>query len=212
MVVAVMILGAVAEAAGWWLVTGRGRSVWAIMPVVLGVLGLASLVVGDIVLSATERVSVSAGVGVAAGAALFLATRAFVALVRGWSVFRSHAAALYARGGSLPLAVQLLLGAGVAVVGEELLWRGLFQTRLASAAGRTGGAVLTWVAFIGANLPSLNLAAVAAAIVGGAAWVALAWWSGGVLASLCCHAVWTGLMTAFPPVMPARAGTGEAAS
>jgi membrane protease YdiL (CAAX protease family) len=35
-------------------------------------------------------------------------------------------------------------------------------------------------------------------VVGGAVWVGLAWWTGGVLASLACHIVWTGMMVAFP--------------
>ena len=59
-------------------------------------------------------------------------------------------------------------------------------------------AVLAWVAFVLANLPSANLAIAAGAVVGGAVWVALAWWTGGVLASLACHIVWTGMMVAFP--------------
>jgi hypothetical protein len=50
------------------------------------------------------------------------------------------------------------------------------------------------------NLPSRNLAIAAGAIVGGAAWGALAWWSAGVLASIVCHATWTALMLARPPV------------
>ena len=39
----------------------------------------------------------------------------------------------------------------------------------------------------------------AGAIVGGALWGGLAWWSGGVLASLGSHILWTGLMLLLPP-------------
>jgi hypothetical protein len=57
-----------------------------------------------------------------------------------------------------------------------------------------------WAAFVVANLPSRNLAIVAGSMVGGAAWVGLAVWSGGVVAGLSCHVVWTVLMLARPPL------------
>jgi membrane protease YdiL (CAAX protease family) len=50
-----------------------------------------------------------------------------------------------------------------------------------------------------ANVPSRSLPIVAGALVGGAVWGALAWWSGGVLAPLASHILWTGLMLARPP-------------
>src|SRR5439155_510402 len=40
---------------------------------------------------------------------------------------------------------------------------------------------------------------VALGLGGGGAWGLLALWTGGVLASLLCHAVWTGLMVGLPP-------------
>jgi membrane protease YdiL (CAAX protease family) len=49
------------------------------------------------------------------------------------------------------------------------------------------------------NVASQNLPIVAGGIVAGAAWGGLALWTHGVLASLLCHSVWTGLMLAFPP-------------
>jgi membrane protease YdiL (CAAX protease family) len=86
-----------------------------------------------------------------------------------------------------------------------LFWRGLFQGELAPALDdRTAlAAAIAWVAFVLANLPSANLAIAAGAVVGGAVWVALAWWTGGVLASLACHIVWIGLMIALPVLHPA---------
>jgi membrane protease YdiL (CAAX protease family) len=48
-------------------------------------------------------------------------------------------------------------------------------------------------------VPSRSLPIVAGALVGGALWGALAWWSGGVLAPLASHILWTGLMLARPP-------------
>jgi hypothetical protein len=40
----------------------------------------------------------------------------------------------------------------------------------------------------------------AGAVVGGALWTALAAWTGGVVAPLTSHLVWTGLMIAWPPL------------
>ncbi len=53
--------------------------------------------------------------------------------------------------------------------------------------------------YVGVNVASRSLPIVAAAIVGGAVWAGLAWWTGGVLASLASHILWTGLMLALPP-------------
>jgi len=154
----------------------------------------------------------AAAVGVASGVAFFLATRAFVAIVRGpWPSFERHASSLYGARGEIPLWVAILLGGVVVVTGEELFWRGFVQAHLADSQGDLAGACWTFAAFVGVNVASGNLAIIAAAIVGGALWTALAFWSGGVLASLLCHGVWTILMTAFPASAAGRAPTiGEA--
>jgi membrane protease YdiL (CAAX protease family) len=117
---------------------------------------------------------------------------------------------MYRKQGGLSLGVALVLSIALSVPGEELFWRGLFQGELASAldGGTLLAAVIAWLAFVLANLPSANLAIAAGAVVGGAVWVALAWWTGGVLASLACHIVWTGMMIAFPVLRgPAEAST-----
>ncbi|MEX2422221.1 MAG: CPBP family glutamic-type intramembrane protease, partial [Actinomycetota bacterium] len=147
--------------------------------------------------------------GLAAGALLYAATRIAVPVLSRWQRFRRHVLAMYGRQGTLSLTAALLLSLALSVPGEELFWRGLFQGELASALdGRTAlAAVLTWTLFVLVNLPSGNLAAVAAAVVGGAVWVGLAWWTGGVLAALSCHVVWTGLMISLPVVaVPSRTG------
>jgi membrane protease YdiL (CAAX protease family) len=56
--------------------------------------------------------------------------------------------------------------------------------------------------YVVANLPSRLLPIIAAAVVGGALWTALAWWTGGVLAPIASHMLWTGLMLGFPPGPP----------
>ena len=62
------------------------------------------------------------------------------------------------------------------------------------------------------NAASGFLALVAGAVVGGAVWGALAWWTHGVLAPLLCHGVWTGLMLVRPPVRPGTRRSSRAAS
>jgi membrane protease YdiL (CAAX protease family) len=98
--------------------------------------------------------------------------------------------------------VALALSIAVSVPGEELFWREFVQLELVEALdGATlFAAALAWVAFVVANLFSRNLAIAAGAVVGGAVWCGLCWWTGGVAASLACHVVWTALMLAFPVV------------
>jgi membrane protease YdiL (CAAX protease family) len=64
------------------------------------------------------------------------------------------------------------------------------------------------VVYVVANVPSRSLPIVAGAIVGGALWGALAWWSGGVLAPLASHILWTGAMLALPPRVGRTEGDG----
>jgi membrane protease YdiL (CAAX protease family) len=198
-------VGAAVEVLAWRLVaTGRG-SIWTVMAGAMTVLGAIALAEGVV---ATSEVSAAgaAAVGVGSGIALFAATRAFVAIVRGpWPSFERHASSLYGARHGLPVWAAILLAGVVIVSGEELFWRGFVQAHLADAQGDLEGACWTLAAFIGVNVASGNLAIIAASVVGGALWTALAFWSGGVLASLLCHGVWTILMTAFPASAPGLA-------
>ncbi len=201
MVVAVIVLGAAAEAGAWAFLTRARKSVWVVMSSTLAAMGVAALVARAPALSARVAPLTALAAGLGTGASLYVATRVFVALVsRPWPAFRRHSLETYARQGSLPLAVAVLLAVAVNAAAEELFWRGLVQARLSHDVGMTGGGVLAWFAFVGVNLPSANLAIVAGAVVGGAAWTALAWWTHGVLASFACHGLWTSLMLAFPVV------------
>ncbi|MDP9340870.1 MAG: CPBP family intramembrane metalloprotease [Actinomycetota bacterium] len=211
MITAIVVIGGVAEAAAWWLVWRRRVSVWVAPGPVLAAAGLAAVATGKVSLcpAVSGAVAVSAGVG--AGVALFGATRVFVwAVERAWPAFRRHAEAIYdQRGGlSVPAAVGAAL---VVVAGEELFWRGLVQGRLSQAVGRTGGALAAWGAYFAANAPSGSLPILAAAVVGGAVWGVLAFWTRGILAPLLCHAVWTSFMIAFPPDGSGPAGPDDAA-
>ena len=200
MVVAVMIGGALVEVAAWWAVSRGEVSVWVAMGVALPAMGIAAVTVRAPSLSATVSAEVAVATGVAAGVALYLATRLFVAAIR-WRTFQRHSVQLYARQAGLPLVGAIVLAAVVTAPGEELFWRGMFQAELSVALdSSTVGAAIAWAAYVGANLSSRNLAIIAGALVGGAVWSALAWWTGGTLASIVSHALWTALMLGFPVV------------
>jgi membrane protease YdiL (CAAX protease family) len=200
MIPLLMAAGLLVEGLAWWVVARRGASVWATMTPVLVGLGIVALLAGEPTLA--DDPGPAALVGLAAGVVLYVATVAFVTIVaRRWTAFRRQSVRIYGRQAPLPLGTALLLSLVLMVPGEELFWRGLFLPELRSALdGSVLGGVLAWVAFVAANVPSLNLAIVAGAAVGGAVWVMLAAWSGGVLAGLLCHACWTGLMLVLPPV------------
>ena len=195
-----MVVGLLAEMGAWGLVA-RGRNIWTTMPPVLGVMGLAALILGPPAWSADVSAEASVMLGLAAGLALYVATREAILVIGRWQPFRRHSLQMYRKQGGLSLAAAVLLSIATSVPGEELFWRGLFQGELTESLDGSGLApVVAWMAFVLANLPSANLAIAAGAVVGGAVWVALAWWSGGILAPLACHVVWSGLMIAAPVV------------
>lgn len=210
MVRAVIVIGPLAEAVAWWLVAVRRWNVWGTVIPVTAAIGIAALAIDAPPLAVGTSMGTAAAVGLAAGVVLYLATRAFVSAVRPWAVFRDHAVRIYEGRETLPLALAMLLAMGAAALGEELFWRGLFQEHVVLGAHSPAlSALVTWGAFVVANVPSANLAVVAGALVGGAAWGLLTLWTKGVLASLLCHGVWTGLMLASPVV---SAGTRSTAA
>lgn len=205
-----MVVGLAMEAVAWRMVASRRRNVWIVMTPALVVMGLAALAIGPPAWSPLVDPVTAVGVGLLAGAALYVATRGFAAMVRRWSAFQRQSSSMYLRREPLSVAGALLLSVGLLVPGEELFWRGLFQVELVEALGDRAAlaAVLSWGAFVAANLPSANLAIVAGASVGGAVWTALGWWTGGALAPLASHAVWTALMLSVP-VVPVRKGVAS---
>jgi membrane protease YdiL (CAAX protease family) len=201
MVAVVMIAGALVEFAAWWAVSRRGISIWVAMGITLPALGVSAIAFGEPSLSPGVNGATAAAAGAAAGLVLYLATRGFVAAVRRWRTFQRHSVELYARRAGLSLVAAIVLAAAVMAPGEELFWRGFFQAKLSVVLdGRAAGAAIAWAAFVAVNLPSRNMAIIAGAVVGGAVWSGLSWWTGGVLASIVCHALWTALMLGFPVV------------
>jgi membrane protease YdiL (CAAX protease family) len=184
----------------WGLVRGARASVWATMATCLGALGILSLLTGEVRAGERPPVPVAVLLGLGAGVALYLATAVFLSLMRGWSMLGRHTAELYARRGGRSVAAAVVLAAGISAGGEELLWRGVFQGVAAGALGTVAGAVVAWAIYLVANAVSGSVPVVLAAVVGGGVWTALAVWTGGVAAGLACHAVWTALMVALPPL------------
>ncbi|GIU98534.1 MAG: hypothetical protein KatS3mg014_0150 [Actinomycetota bacterium] len=211
MVAALLVLGTVAVAAAWGRAVRRGASVWRTLAPLLVALGALALATGRVRGAAGVEEGWAIGVGLVGGLGSYAATRVILGLVGPrWPALAAHARAAYARGAALPRWVAVVVSAALVAPGEELFFRGLLLPELERALGRgVGAATLAWVVAVVANAPSGNVAIVAAAAVGGALWVALAVWSGGVLTPIVCHALWTGLMLAAPPPVP-EAGAGGA--
>jgi membrane protease YdiL (CAAX protease family) len=198
--VALAVVGSIAVAVAWNLVLRGRASVWATMAACLGALGALSLFTGEVHVGEAVPLATMVALGLGAGVTLYLATAAFLSMTRGWRLLARHTTALYRRRGGLSLGAAVLLAAGVSAAGEELFWRGVVQGVAGGALGDLPGAVLAWAAYVGANAFSGSVPVVLGAVVGGGVWAALAAWTGGVVASLACHAMWTALMVALPPV------------
>jgi len=199
LIFAVMAAGAAGVLVAWRVIVAGRVSVWTAMGTMTGAAGLASLATGRLSLSPKVAWGWAVAAGVAVGVALYLATVAFVLFVRRWSFFDRHVEDIYDRRKELPLVVAFGLAALVVAPGEELFWRGLFQWRLAATIGWVAAAILTWLVYVAVNAASESLPILFGALVSGAVWGGLALWTHGVLASLLCHAVWTGLMLVGPP-------------
>ena len=200
--IVLMAGGAVAVAVAWRLVRSGVFSVWIAMATILGLAGLSALVTGQVSLSPRVRWETALVVGLGSGVVLYAATVAFVMLVRRWHVFDRHVGEIYDQRKGLALTTALVVAVGVTAPGEEFFWRGLFQGRLAESVGTVPATVLTWAGYVAANSASQSLAILAGAVVSGAVWGGLAAWTGGVLSSVTCHCVWTGLMVTWPPGGP----------
>jgi membrane protease YdiL (CAAX protease family) len=196
---AIMVLGALAEAVGWRLVATGRAMVWRTMSAILLVMGVAAVLARPPVAATRVGDGVALVVGVGSGLALYVATRAFVAVAAMWEPFRTGVVERYQDAAVVTLPVSLALSLLIMVPAEELFWRSLLKGRFDQSLPALAAAVWTWLAYVGANLASGSLPIVAGAVVGGAVWTGLAFWSGGVLASLVSHMLWTGLMLALPP-------------
>ena len=194
-----LLAGGVVLTALPWVLSRRGISLWWTTATVYGLAGAAAILTGAVEWSPRVRPAVAAAVGPAAGLLLYVGTRAFVAIVSRWPAFRRHVAEVYDQRRGVTLGTGLALVLLLVAPGEEVFWRGLVRSRAAEETSRVGGAVVAWAGYVAGNAAAWSLPILAGAVVGGAAWTALAVWTGGVLAPIGCHAVWTGLMFAVPP-------------
>jgi membrane protease YdiL (CAAX protease family) len=199
-----MVCGAAAVVVAWRFVAAGKGTAWSVITPVTGVIGLAALATGQVELSPRVRPLIAALAGLAAGVLFYLATVAFVLVVRRWSVFDRHVAEIYDQRKGFPVLPALILASAVTAPGEELFWRGLFPGVLAEHIGWWTAAAATWAGYALVTTSSGSLPLIAGGIVGGAVWGALALWTHGVLAALVCHAVWTALMLLNPPGGSAR--------
>lgn len=196
---AVMVFGALAEIIGWRLVATGRASVWRLMPAIFAGMGVAAVLVHRPASATRVGDGTALGLGLASGLILYVGTRVFVAIAGRWEPFRRHVVEKYAEAATITLWRSLVLSLLIMVPAEELFWRGLFQARVDRSIVAAAAGVWTWVAYVGVNVTSGSLPIVAGAVVGGALWAGLAVWSGGMLASLASHMLWTGLMLAVPP-------------
>lgn len=199
MLIAIMIAGTIAQIVGWRLVATARADIWKLMPAVLGVMGVAAVIARPPVAAAETTPIAALVIGAGAGLTLYLATRVFVWGASRWMPFRRDVLEKYGQAGEVSLVTTLVLSLAIMAPAEELFWRGLWHASLEEAMTPTTAALIAWAAYVGVNVASRSLPIVAGAIVGGAVWAGLAWWSQGVLASVASHILWTGLMLALPP-------------
>jgi membrane protease YdiL (CAAX protease family) len=199
--VALAIIGPVAHAASWWVIRTGRRSIWWTSGVTMAALAILAVVIGPVHASERFGLAAAVGIGIASGAALYGSTVAFLAVTtRTVPALARQTSSLYQERGARSLVAALAISVVLSAPGEELLWRGTVLGVMEAWLGSPGAAaVVTWAGFVIVNLVSGSLPIILGAVVGGAAWTALAWWTGGVAASIACHVVWTGLMIAVPP-------------
>lgn len=199
---AVVVAGILVQAVAWRFVATGRTDFWPTTAAAWAVVGLGAVLAGDPRCCEDVPAGAAIGIGAAAGALLYLASRLVVILAIQVGSLATAVDDVYARGretsGGVVWAVTFL----IVVPAEELFWRGLAFPTLEPAAGVLGGAVIAWVGAVAVSVAWASLPFLAAAVVGGAVWTALAAWSGGVVASLASHVVWTAAMIAWRPRGP----------
>lgn len=192
--------GVIGQIATWREVRAGRITIWIGMGVTMGALGVLSLFTGQEHLSPKVNVPLAVAAGLGSGLVLYGATRVFVAIASSWTTFRRHVADIYGNRRAVSLPLALGVAVGLSVPGEELFWRGLVGGRFAEAVGSLlGGAAIALAGYVIVCAFSVNLAVIAGALVGGGLWSLLFVWTGGVLAPICSHSVFTGLMILSPP-------------
>jgi membrane protease YdiL (CAAX protease family) len=196
---AVVAVGVVSQVIVWRLVARDRLPFWPATATTFAVIGIASLLAGDRNCCRETEVAPASGVGVVSGLILYGATRLVVDVATRHPLLHRAVANVYRRSHETRFLTVLALTLMIAVPGEELFWRGIVLPELSAATTSTTGALLSWAAAVGVNAAWASTPLLAGAVVGGALWTALAAWSGGVVAPIASHLVWTGLMLVWPP-------------
>jgi uncharacterized protein len=196
---AVVAVGVAAQVIVWRLVA-RGRlPFWIATSMTFAVIGIASVLAGNPHCCRETAAAAASVVGVASGLVLFVATRVVVDIATRHPLLHGAVGDVYRRSHETRFVTALALTLVIAVPGEELFWRGLVLPELGEATTSTTGALLSWAAAVGVNAAWASAPLLAGAVVGGALWTGLAAWSGGVVAPIASHLIWTGLMLVWPP-------------
>jgi membrane protease YdiL (CAAX protease family) len=197
--VTILVVGVLMQVAVWRLVV-RGRlPFWPATVTTFAALGIAAAVAGNPNCCREKGLALASVVGVASGLVFYGATRVVVDLATRQPVLQGAVSDLYRRSQETPFITVLALTLLIAVPGEELFWRGFVLPELGDATASVTGAILTWAAAVGVNAAWASAPLLAGAVVGGALWTGLTVWSGGVVAPVTSHLVWTGLMLVWPP-------------
>jgi membrane protease YdiL (CAAX protease family) len=200
MTVLVVVVGGLTQALVWRLVARGSLAFWPAVTTTFAALGLASLVVGDPSCCRETTAAAASAVGAASGLLLFGATRVVVDFATRHDVIRRSVVAVYRREEEVSTLAVTVLTLAIVVPGEELFWRGFVLPELSAPTSVVAGAVLAWLAWVTVDAAWGSIPLLAGALVGGALWTGLATWTGGVVAPLASHLLWTGLMIAWPPV------------
>jgi membrane protease YdiL (CAAX protease family) len=205
---AVVVVGVMTQVVVWRVVVRDALPFWPAVTTTFALVGIASLLAGDPRCCPETGLLDASGVGLASGLLLFGATRVVVDLATRLPSLRGAVAGVYRRSRETTIAAAIGLTLAVAVPGEELFWRGLVLPELREMTDATIGGLLAWATAVGVNAVWASAPLLAGAVVGGAVWTGLAAWSGGIVAPIASHLVWTGLMLVWPP----RAARGNVPS
>jgi len=204
----IVVLGVVLQVVAWRLVARDALSFWPAVTSTFALCGIASLLAGDPRCCSQTAFLDASAFGLASGLLLFGATRVVVDLATRRPSLHGAVAGVYRRSQETSIATAFVLTLVIAVPGEELFWRGFVLPELRDVTTSTIGTLVAWLAAVGVNAAWASAPLLAGAVVGGAVWTGLAAWSGGVVAPIASHLVWTGLMLRWPP----RAARGNVPS
>lgn len=205
-----LVVGLLLALGAWWfLFRLPSDGIWTRTWLAAG--ALSAYAIGAV--AATDRLDAFVGpvspsavaAGLVVGAAWLVATHVgHAVLCRLFPGFLAQITDLYSlREGDR---VRTMVGPVVAMAtAEELFFRGFVQGRL----GLVGSVVVYTLVQVVAGKWALTLAA----LLGGAVWGGLAWWTGGLVAPIVAHVLWTGSLTFLWPLHGCgrRVGAADAA-